>query len=214
MKDLNARAVYFVATLTPWLAPFPSAYFVARASMVHLAAPLLVAIVIAAAIECLGVATVHTALDAMDWNDRRHKTNDTRAPLWPLLVVGGVYLVATVGLVVVLEIIPNLDTFALALFPFLAIVGAVNLGYIAQQRKREEDRAQRLETARRSRKQAKSSTNGDRKLPERMTLETFLSAHPDMLSMEAAEIAGIAHVTDRTARNWKARAKEEKGNGK
>ena len=50
--------VKIVARLTPWFAPFPSAYFVSRSSMEHLQIPLAVAIIIAAIVEFLGLTSV------------------------------------------------------------------------------------------------------------------------------------------------------------
>jgi hypothetical protein len=61
MNHLEKNAMRIVAKLSPWLAPFPSAYFVARSAIMHLALPLSVAVVVALIIETLGLATVHTA---------------------------------------------------------------------------------------------------------------------------------------------------------
>lgn len=134
---MNERAaVKVVARLAPWLAPAPSAYFVARSSMEHLALPLLVAIISAAIIETLGLSTVHTWLWLSDYNGSKRKS-DPSAPVWMPAALGGVYLLTTIGLVVALEVWPLLATYAPALFPLLAVVGAVNLALIAQQERRE-----------------------------------------------------------------------------
>jgi predicted HTH transcriptional regulator len=55
----------------------------------------------------------------------------------------GVYLVATIGLTVVLKIVPNLSTYAPALFPLLALTGAAQLVLRAQhvQRMADKDKA-------------------------------------------------------------------------
>ena len=50
MNNLEKNAVKVVAKLSPWLAPFPSAYFVGRSAMVNLALPLPVAVIAAAII--------------------------------------------------------------------------------------------------------------------------------------------------------------------
>ena len=105
MNNVEKNAVKIVAKLAPWLAPFPSAYFVARSAMVHLALPLPVAVVVAAIIETLGLATVHTALWAYDWNAHKRKT-DPDAPVGLAIVLGAVYVAATLGLVVFLEVWP------------------------------------------------------------------------------------------------------------
>lgn len=136
MNNLEKNAVRVVAKMSPWLAPFPSAYFVSRAAIVHLSLPLPVAIVVAAIIETLGLATVHTALWAYEWNAHKRKT-DPNAPVGLAVALGGVYVVATLGLVVFLEVWPFLAMYAPALFPALAVVGALNLAMIARQEQRE-----------------------------------------------------------------------------
>ncbi len=115
-----------------WLAP--SAYFVARSAMTHLALPLPVALIVAAIIETLGLATVHTALWAHDWNAHKRKT-DPSAPLGLAIALGGVYVAATLGLLVFLEVWPFLAVYAPAIFP-AAVVGALNLALISRQEQR------------------------------------------------------------------------------
>jgi hypothetical protein len=136
MNNMEKNAIRTVAKLSPWLAPFPSAYFVARSAMIHLALALSVAVVVAAIIETLGLATVHTALWAHDWNAHKRKT-DPRAPLGLAMALGAVYVVTTLGLVVLLEVWPLLAAYAPALFPALAVVGALNLAVISRQEQRE-----------------------------------------------------------------------------
>jgi hypothetical protein len=98
--------------------------------------PLSVALIVAAIIETLGLATVHTALWAHDWNTHKRKT-DPSAPLGLAVALGGVYVVATLGLVVFLEVWPFLAVYAPALFPALAVVGALNLAMMSRQEQRE-----------------------------------------------------------------------------
>jgi predicted transcriptional regulator len=138
MNTIEKNLVKFVAKLAPWFAPVPSAFFVARSALVHLSLPLPVAIIVAAIIETLGLSTVHTALWAYDWNTHKRKTDPT-APVMLAIALGGVYVVATLGLVVFLEVWPFLSTYAPALFPALAVVGAVNLALISRQEQREAD---------------------------------------------------------------------------
>ncbi len=147
MNNLEKNAIKIAAKLSSWLAPFPSAYFVARSAMVHLALPLPVAVVVAAIIETLGLATVHTALWAYDWNAYRRKS-DPAAPVGLAIALGSVYVVATLGLVVFLEVWPILATYAPALFPALAVAGALNLAMISRQEQSES--AVKLEKAERT----------------------------------------------------------------
>ena len=136
MNHLEKSAVKIVSKIAPWLAPFPSAFFVARASQRHLALPVFVAVVVAAIIETLGIATVHTALWLADWNEHKRKS-DPVAPVNVAVLLGVVYIISTIGLTVVLEIVPSLSVIAPALFPALAVVGAVNLALISRQENRE-----------------------------------------------------------------------------
>lgn len=136
MNSLEKNTIRTVAKLSPWLAPLPSAYFVARSAVVHLALPLPVAVVVAAIIETLGLATVHTALWAYDWNTHKRKM-DPGAPVALSVVLGAVYVISTLGLVVFLEVWPVLATYAPAIFPALAVVGALNLAMISRQEQRE-----------------------------------------------------------------------------
>ena len=136
MNNVEKNAIRIVAKLSPWLAPLPSAFFVARSALEHLDLPLLMAVIVAAIIETLGLATVHTALWAHDWNTHKRKT-DPKAPIGLSIALGAVYVVATLGLVVFLEVWPSLSTYAPALFPALAVVGALNLAMISRQEQRE-----------------------------------------------------------------------------
>ena len=160
MNHIEKNLVKLVAKVAPWLAPFPSAYFVARSGMAHLALPLPVAIVVAAIIETLGLSAVHSALWLADWNATKRKT-DPPAPVLVAVALGVVYLAATLGLVVFLEVWPALATYAPALFPTLAVVGGVNLALISQQERRETivqtDKAER-KAARQARRQTQRPT--------------------------------------------------------
>ncbi|MBU0495886.1 MAG: hypothetical protein KKA73_03550 [Chloroflexi bacterium] len=136
MHHLEKSTIKLVAKFAPWLAPVPSAFFVARASLAHLDLPLAVAVVVAVIVETLGLTTVHTALWLSDWNHHKRQS-DPDAPTALAVALGLVYVVTTVGLTVVLEVAPELSLVAPALFPALAVVGAVNLALISQQERRE-----------------------------------------------------------------------------
>jgi len=133
--------------------------------MEHLDLPLAVAVIVAAIIETLGLTTVHTALWAYDWNSHKRKT-DPSAPIVLPILLGGAYLLATLGLVVFLEVWPNLSTYAPAIFPVLALVGAVNLALVSRQEQREETVKQEKAEAKAER-QAKRAVTGQ---PERSNL--------------------------------------------
>ena len=137
----ETTVVRLVAKTAPWLAPLPSAYFVARSSYAHLLAndwqylAIPVAVIIGLVLELLGIASVHTILDLMRWNRQgRVARNDgwERAPVIWAWVAAVAYLVAVVLLLVVLEAYPPAAPFAPVLFPFVAVAGAILLGVIGQ----------------------------------------------------------------------------------
>jgi hypothetical protein len=213
MHEVEKNAVKIVAKISPWLAPFPSAYFVARSAMVHLSLPLPVAMVVAAIIETLGLATVHTALWAYDWNAHKRKT-DPSAPVVLAVALGGVYVVATLGLVVFLEVWPFLATYAPALFPALAVVGAVNLALISRQEQREATVKTQKEEARerrRARRQVKGQMSKTAKLDRKLDtlqaarkakrdariieLVTFYAGNPSAGVTEAGQAIGVSRQT-------------------
>ncbi|MFZ5919312.1 MAG: hypothetical protein ACOYZ7_20460 [Chloroflexota bacterium] len=193
MHEIEKSTVKLVAKLAPWLAPFPSAFFVARASMAHLELPLFVAVVVAAILETLGLATVHTALWLSDWNAHKRKT-DPNAPTLLAVALGVIYLIATMGLTVVLEVTPGLATYAPALFPVLAVVGAVNLALISQQEQREG--TVKLEKAERQAKR-----QGDRKETRRRDdTEPTSGASKSAVLTTSLDTARQARKTKRDAR--------------
>ena len=212
MHAIEKNAVKVVAKIAPWLAPLPSAYFVARSAMVHLALPLLVAVVVAAIIETLGLATVHTALWAYDWNAHKRKS-DPSAPVTLAVALGGIYVIATLGLVVFLEVWPLLAAYAPAIFPALAVVGAVNLALISRQEQREaEVRTRKTEArARRRARHVKRQMPNTGKFDTRLDtlnaarrakrdarlsdLIQFYTENPDGGVTRASEAVGVSRQT-------------------
>jgi hypothetical protein len=215
------NAVKFVAKLSPWLAPIPSAYFVGRSSMIHLGLPLSVACIVAAIVETLGLASVHTALWFSDWNATKRKTDPT-APTVIALALGVVYLVTTLGLIVALEVWPGLATYAPALFPFLAVVGTVNLALIASQERREAAVVADKAEARQARQAAKLAKSGNAKGTPTIASVTPTAKRGDYLAyvalqtarngdgpLPAKEAAAKLGVPLRTVYNWQARMAQE-----
>jgi hypothetical protein len=150
-----------VANFSPYIAPVPSAFFVARASILHLEIPLIVGIIVGVVIETLGFSSVHTWLLLTDWNTKSRKT-DAKAPAKYALLLVIFYLIVTVSLTVGLEIIPHLAVYTPAIFPCLALIGAVNLILIAQQEQRELDvKIVQLERSEKRRLSTNSSVQKD-----------------------------------------------------
>jgi hypothetical protein len=117
----------FVAKLSPWLAPLPSAFFVYEATIQHLTDQPALAITIAVVIETLGLTTTHTALGMHAWNKTHASQPEKQAPFALSMVLALAYVAATLTLIGVLEVFPNLEHYAPAMFPLLAVVGAINL---------------------------------------------------------------------------------------
>ena len=88
-----------------------------------------------AIIEILGLTATSTALALWDYNESKRKTDPT-APFPLAVVLVGFYYVSTVGLTVLLDIVPSLARFAPVIFPTLTLVGTVNLVLRAQHKRR------------------------------------------------------------------------------
>lgn len=132
--------VKLIAKFAPWLSPIPTAYFVARSSVAHLATPLEIAIIIGVVLELLGVATVHTALNLYRWNIKpacnKEKGAWEKAPLNLAIAACGVYFGAVLLLSVFLETFPSLAAWAAAVFPFVSLTGMATLAIIYQHEER------------------------------------------------------------------------------
>jgi hypothetical protein len=126
LNNLETILTDGIAAIGPWLTPIPSAALVAQATVEHLGWSRGLGWVTAAIIESLGITTVNTALTLWNYNQTRRKT-DEAAPFLLAAALALVYLASTIGLTVLLDIVPDLARFAPALFPLLAMVGAVTL---------------------------------------------------------------------------------------
>ncbi len=145
-SEIENGLVDGIAAISPWITPLPSAVLVANAVVKDLHWIPALGWVTAAIIESLGLTTVSTSLLLWDYNAGKRKT-DPAAPFLLAASLVGVYLVSTIGLTVFLDIFPELGRYAPALFPLLAMVGAVNLALRSGHRRRlsgiAQDRAER-----------------------------------------------------------------------
>ncbi|MFH1633704.1 MAG: winged helix-turn-helix domain-containing protein [Chloroflexota bacterium] len=119
------RITAIIAIAVSWLAPVPSAYFVAVSSMQHLAAPLPMAIIIAVVLEGLGLSCSHLALAFWNHNIHTHRLAQYRVAwveFYLSLAMYVTYFVTTLALLAMLEL-----AWVTLLFPVLAAVGVVNL---------------------------------------------------------------------------------------
>ncbi len=139
LNRLEDLAVDVLAVFGPWFAPIPSAYLVGKAAHDYLQWHYLIAIIAALAVESIGVVSVVLALRLYEWNEGKNKT-DAAAPLNLALVNVAVYFIVTIGLTVLLDVVPQLSRYAPAIFPLLAAVGAVNIAVKNGQRRRETEK--------------------------------------------------------------------------
>lgn len=133
--NIPRALIGLVALSVAGIAPLPSAYFVAVASMRHFDAPLSIAVVIAVVIEGLGFAVSHLAIEFWTHNthtSRLAKCRTAWIEFWLCIGMYALYFVATVGLLVVLDVMPEWKQVAKVLFPLLAAVGVVSIGLTFQ----------------------------------------------------------------------------------
>jgi hypothetical protein len=162
---LNFNIVRRVSTVTPWVAPIPSAFFVAHSAMSHLGTPLSIALILAAVIELLGLTSVHTWLRLSNWNLTKRKS-ESGAPTHLAVLLTLLYFGITLGMITLLEVLPGLSQYMPAITPFLTVIGALNLALLSQQEQREasvrsERKARKME---RLKKREERSMNGQQKV--------------------------------------------------
>lgn len=145
-SEIENGLVDGISAIGPWITPLPSAVLVANAVVKDLHWIPVLGWVTATIIESLGLTTVSTSLLLWDYNAGKRKT-DPGAPFLLAASLVGVYLISTIGLTIFLDIFPELGRYAPALFPMLALVGAVNLALRSGHRRRlsgiAQDRAER-----------------------------------------------------------------------
>lgn len=135
-KSRDNSLIQAVAASVPALAAFPAAFFVARSTYWHLlhgwhltlwpGVNVAVAVVAGLVVEGLGVVAIFLALAFRRWNRvQAVKNGYDRAPFWLAVAATGLYVLATVALLVVLEAWPDAARFAPVMFPLLTVVGGL-----------------------------------------------------------------------------------------
>jgi hypothetical protein len=153
----------FVSKLSPWIAPLPSAWFVHDATVNHLHANTGLAWVIAIVIETLGLTTTHTALGMHGWNKAHTNQPEKQAPFALSVILAVVYVAATLMLISVLEVKPEWQHYAPAMFPILAVVGAVNLALRSHHNNRIRDEKSAIDEDKRRRLQIEDEERADKR---------------------------------------------------
>jgi hypothetical protein len=219
-NQIESLAVDIIAILAPWLSPLPSAYLVYRATQEHFGWPFLVSAAGALAVEAIGVVSVVVALRLHEWNQTKN-SKEPAAPFGLAVAVCAFYLVVTVGLVVFLKVFPELVNFAPAVFPFLAITGAVNIALKDGQKRRERERQERKEERKQARQDTRKVTGN---LPQVETAEitdwrqfSKRASRDELLEIAGMDTTGIMETyrldNARTARNWRQNARQLTANG-
>ena len=198
-----------VAATAPWLAPIIPAYMAWQAMVQSLLFPPLIAAAGALVVEFLGLSAVSTTFSFWDYNDARRKT-DQRAPVAVALVTSLFYLTVILTVNVVLDTAPLVHRIAKGLLSSLSVVAAVVLALRAQHTRRltsiEYEKQERREL-RNDRKQAGNLPESSGKMPRGNDWRNLPSEERATIPLlSTGQIASRYKVSERTARNWRARA--------
>lgn len=155
LQRVENALVEFAATVGPWLAPIPTAFLVGRALVMHLHYPLIIAVSGGVVIELLGLSSTNVALTFYEYNQEKRKT-DQKAPFLLALALVVTYFVTATVLTVLLDVIPDLVTWAPIIFPLLSLTGVGVLALRADHRRRlnkiEDDKEERKNARKDARK--------------------------------------------------------------
>lgn len=172
----------FVAKLSPWLAPLPSAFFLYEAAITHLGANEPLAWIIAIVIETLGLTTMHTALGMHAWNRAHQDRPDKKAPFGLACVLTGAYSLVALVLIVVLKVSPDASSYAPIMFPFLAVIGAVNLAMRSHHNQRVREEKTIINEIKTRQYQIEDEDRADRREERRIKLAAKYSVTPTVTS--------------------------------
>lgn len=183
--------INIISKVSPWAAPFPTAYLVYDRTMLHLGWPSIVSLIAAVTIEALGLATTSTTLRLYHYNKVRKKIPpdweptilasgrksryrgriDPPAPTWIPTLLTALYVITAEGLTVALDIATKWGSItaadlAPAVFPFISLAGMALLAV-------QDDHSQRLgEIAEATKPKPKSTPK-----PKKPTIPTWAIPH-------------------------------------
>jgi hypothetical protein len=193
---LESAALSFVVRAGPWLGPIPTAYLVYERTQRHLGWPREIAIAAGLTLECLGLATIYTALQLRNYNRSRPRKTDPPAPMALPLILSGVYFVAAESLTVVLDVaaLPasqiGAANLAPALFPVLSLVAVIVLALRADHEYRLDEIAEAVENRRKERAKRREEEREER---ERLAQIAAEQAQAEVIAEEMPKVkAGIA----------------------
>lgn len=148
IAKIKVGLIDIVADVAPWLAPIAPAYMVLVNMRDKLGFPELVAWVVAGAVETLGLASVHTALEFWRWNGERRKSDDP-APFVVAVVAILFYVMVVLTVNAVLDFTDNLfaHIFAKSMLSLLslpaALIVALRAGHARRLAEIADDKAER-----------------------------------------------------------------------
>lgn len=234
LQKIKSNIIDLVADVAPWLAPTAPAYMVLVNMRDKLGFPEAVAWMVALAVETLGLASVHTALEFWQWNGEKRKTDDA-APFVVALSAIMFYIVVILTINAVLD--ATLELWALILSKALlsllsldaALIVALRAGQARRKAELEDEKAER-KAERAAERLARSQDAGN--IPERAAnppqdagnmpegfghLAALRGTFPtdwrkisadhkrQLDALSAAEIAFVTGLSDRAGREWRAR---------
>jgi len=207
-----------LAIVVTWIAPAPSSYIVGMGAYEKLGWHWSVCIMLAVAVEGLGIVSVSSALKAWEWNTSKTKT-DPAAPFALTVGLVIVYVASAIMLSVVIDVYEPLLPIAPALMPLLTVVAAVNIGVRAGHNRRVKQKADAKLERQLKRRPSGEKPNGETAKPSGEMAKSREKArrwgqlqHGDikkLAAMSAPEIATEYGLRPRTARDWAARARLE-----
>jgi len=186
------KIIRLLLKVGPWLAPIGTVFAVQRAVKAHFAFPDLVAWPVALVIEILGIGTIYLMLIMDDWNRRRSARSidpKARAGLARFLVA--FYIITTITLVILLDVLPMLNRWALAVLPLVSVVAYLALSLFAEHEFMEHAKEQ-AKQERRERQMMSKRKNFDAQLDNLLTL--YID-NPHLTQTKAAEQLGCTRQT-------------------
>ena len=208
-----------VAIAAPWLAPMGTAWVVLASLAGWQVWPMHVipAVAVALAIECNGFTSIDLLLTLIRYNDTRRKSDPIAPTGWAWAVLG-VYLASVLALTIMIEVIPQAGMWRAVVFPVMSLAAFAVPVLRSKHERTLREVAEAKEEARKlrqERKEAKVAKKPPRKVAtsRRGDWRQLPAEDRELVkAMSTAEIAAVYAVSDRTARDWAARAKN--GNGK
>lgn len=148
-KNLTEYAIIdLLLRVAPWLATLIPASFAYHNALVVIGMGEAMSLIVAAAVEVLGIGAVHTTFQLHEYNKTKRES-DPAGPVWVAAAMGVVYLVVVILVNILLDIWPNLVPVAKAVLSLISVPAIFILSIRAQHKRRlfviNEDKVKRHE---------------------------------------------------------------------